>query len=98
VAIAASIGIAALSYYMLEVPLLRLKKRFEFRAAVPVVAVREVADVVVPLVPVGAGVRVPAQREPLSARQLAVRAARSRGAVVRRPAGHPDLLSAARGR
>ena len=32
VAIALGIGVAALSYYLLELPLLRLKKRFEFRA------------------------------------------------------------------
>ena len=46
-AIAVGIGIAALSYYLLELPLLRLKKRFEFRPA-PVTPVRDLAEVPAP--------------------------------------------------
>ena len=94
-----SVGVAALSYYLLELPLLRLKKRFEFRPAVQAAAPRAVADVVRPRVPVAAAVRVPAQREPLADRPLPVRVGRSgRVVVVRRPVVTVDRLSVARGR
>jgi peptidoglycan/LPS O-acetylase OafA/YrhL len=84
-----SVGVAALSYYLLELPLLRLKKRFEFRPAVRA-AVPAAAAVARP--------RVPVQREPITARQAAIRAAASRGVVVRRPVVPVDRFSVARGR
>jgi peptidoglycan/LPS O-acetylase OafA/YrhL len=78
-----SVGIAALSYYLLERPLLRVRKRFEFRAAAPVVAAPEFVEATAS---VDAAARpVTRQRAPLPAR-LPARAARDRA------------LSAARGR
>jgi peptidoglycan/LPS O-acetylase OafA/YrhL len=98
-AVVLSVGIAALSYYLLERPLLRVKKRFEFRAAAPALAVPELVDATAPLPSVGAGVLVPAQREPLLPRQVPTHAARSRGvAVPRLTAAHTDRFSVARGR
>ena len=83
-AIVASVGIAALSFYLLERPLLRVKKRFEFRAAAPVVVVPEFVDATAPA-GAAAARPMPPQRAPLPAR-LPARAARDRA------------LSAARGR
>ena len=89
-AITVSVGVAALSYYLLERPLLRWKKRLDSRAAAT-------AAVRAPLV--GAGVLVPAQRELLPARGALARAVRTRGAAVpRRPVVRTDQLSVARGR
>jgi peptidoglycan/LPS O-acetylase OafA/YrhL len=98
VAIAIGIGIAALSYYLLELPLLRLKKRFEFRAAAPATTVADVAAVPV-LVPSAVDVLVPGQREPLPGRPVEADAARSRGvAAPRRPGAATEELSAVSGR
>ena len=94
VAVALAIALAAASYYLLERPLLRVKRRFE-RAGVPVPVTAQarpdgLGGAVAPQPPTVPFPRVPAAR--------AVAAATAETPAAARPPRSDDLVSAARGR